>query len=765
MQAIDPKAMAAGAKNPHSSPASQAALESIMEYSPGFSSAQLPYDQKVPEFSKDDGSFFEKKLAMVSTLYRVCNRKGMAAETLQFMQARAKKSSGGSNTPQIMALWDAIGTANELNGFRSDPAGFVVQYGIEREFEIDGLTAINSLKEILSNKTGAIADNRELKLPSANDGNLMRSLAIRKEMAYAQFNRDKNQQRLDKELADIERARARPSMERKDKLIAQSWAKYENNIDQGRYTFFKNRQQALLDQSQALSDARTKILIKWLEAPLFIDTLEDYHEANPSDGIEFECAIGAAIQGINSCQSGNIKLQSWAQQTNIDKSSLLYRAIAQNQKEIINELKPYLSLAKEQKNHPYTEADFKEGMKTLTSGQKLADVYKKALSLESTNAKAKSETGTKAFGIALKAAPTGKLDVFIKTAGTAILQAFNPLFAKGANPATLSNAGHFLGEKYIQMILSTRALVAPSDAQALIKEQYQADVLRKQAKNAAPKPIAPLTTKEILKREAGFRRSQGKVLGEAWGNFQKNKPTDYALALKDMRLTLLVVLIEGVNLGRIMTFYHDDLRTQALIAASAISFTAGLVDLAGTPLKNALSAGADSVTFQKLKLLGGGLSTVAGAIGAGVDFSYSVKERKNGNVALEWLYFAKGAVGGSSALLTGVSTFTYAAPILRGVGQVAAADLAGALGARAGAVIATRIFFMSAGLWLTVGAFTIQLIIWKVTDDALEKWLDATPFGIKRNQPDAFQDSDEMKEALEAAIKEALNITLEKEVK
>ncbi|MBY0446237.1 MAG: hypothetical protein K2Q15_13615, partial [Burkholderiales bacterium] len=87
------------------------------------------------------------------------------------------------------------------------------------------------------------------------------------------------------------------------------------------------------------------------------------------------------------------------------------------------------------------------------------------------------------------------------------------------------------------------------------------------------------------------------------------------------------------------------------------------------------------------------------------------------------------------------------------------------LGARAGAVIATRIFFMSAGIWLTVGAFTIQLIIWKVTDDALEKWLDATPFGIKHNKPDAFQDSNVMKEALEAALKEALNITLKKEEK
>jgi hypothetical protein len=55
-----------------------------------------------------------------------------------------------------------------------------------------------------------------------------------------------------------------------------------------------------------------------------------------------------------------------------------------------------------------------------------------------------------------------------------------------------------------------------------------------------------------------------------------------------------------------------------------------------------------------------------------------------------------------------------------------------AVGARAAAIIGFRILGMAAGGWITVGAFGIQVIIWLVTPNALEDWLDHSAFGVKR---------------------------------
>ncbi|MFC7421596.1 T6SS effector BTH_I2691 family protein [Iodobacter arcticus] len=754
MQEIDPKAMAAGTKNPHSSPASQTALESIMEYSLGFSNAQLPYDQKMPIFSKRDGSYEKGQVTKVSTHYRVTSRKGVVAETLQFMQSRAKKSAGGSNTPHVMALWDAIGVAHELNGYRNNPAAYLALFTQEREFQLDAILSIETLKQSLALQRGEAIDREEDRqvvahttYPISNRG-ATQSVA-KQATLYPITNSDYARE------------------EAKKKSMARTWDKYENNIDQDAYNNFKKYQKELIESVESLADKRTQVLVRWLDAPLFIDTLEDFHGENPADGLAFESVFGGAIQGINSSESGKRKLKIWMDQIKIDKNSLFYRALAQNQKEIATELEHFLKFAKENKDKPYTEADFKEGMKSLTSWQKLFDVYKKALTVESNNAKALADAKikpnpnpkAKAFGIALHAVPKGNPGSWIKTGGDLFFRTFLPTFNQVADLTKSNRSGHYMGEKFIQMILGARALVDPVDVKALIKEQHNADVLRRKEIDSTSKNKREtgkkdrLTSKKAAAREAAFRANQGKNLGTAWETFQKSKPADHLLAIKDMRLTLAVCLIEGVNLTRLTAFYHDDFATQALISASALSLAAGIIDISATPIKNAV--GADSRSFQKMKLAGGAFSTAAGIIGAIVDVTYMHKNFQKENYFLGFLYLLKALSGGSSALLTGASTFTYAAPIiLRVTSNAALAEVTTFLGVRASAIIATRIFFMSVGLWLTVGAFGIQIIIWQVTDDALETWLNLTPFGRKKDDQGAYLDSEEMKHALDNAKKE-----------
>ena len=93
MQAIDPKAMAAGSSNAHGTTASKAAIEAVMEYHPGYQPAQLAYDPKTDTFSKEDGSYDKARVDKNYTRYPIHARRGKAEESLQFMQARARKAA------------------------------------------------------------------------------------------------------------------------------------------------------------------------------------------------------------------------------------------------------------------------------------------------------------------------------------------------------------------------------------------------------------------------------------------------------------------------------------------------------------------------------------------------------------------------------------------------------------------------------------------------------------------------------------------------
>lgn len=106
-----------------------------------------------------------------------------------------------------------------------------------------------------------------------------------------------------------------------------------------------------------------------------------------------------------------------------------------------------------------------------------------------------------------------------------------------------------------------------------------------------------------------------------------------------------------------------------------------------------------------------------------------------GRSSLYWLYMAKFGLGATNLTLIAATTFTYSAPLIgRLTGSPVAAGAARAVGARAATIIGGRILFMSAGLWLTIGTFAIQVFIWRFTDDDLQYWCDRCAFGNERDK-------------------------------
>ena len=114
------------------------------------------------------------------------------------------------------------------------------------------------------------------------------------------------------------------------------------------------------------------------------------------------------------------------------------------------------------------------------------------------------------------------------------------------------------------------------------------------------------------------------------------------------------------------------------------------------------------------------MSGAATGIVVMLDVMDAEKNFGQGKDIVGWLYTVKAFAGIANISLTAATTFTYAAPLIgRLTGSQVAAGAARAVGARAAAIIGVRILFMSAGAWLTVGAFGIQCFIWIITDDAL----------------------------------------------
>ncbi|WP_293931804.1 T6SS effector BTH_I2691 family protein [Iodobacter sp.] len=740
MQAIDPKAMAAGAKNPHSSPASQAALESIMEYSPGFSSAQLPYDQKVPEFSKDDGSFSEKKLAMVSTLYRVCSRKGATADTLQFMQVRAKKSAGGSNTPQIMALWDAIGTVNELNGFRSDPAGLMKQFTTERELELSTLSSIEGLKKALSNKAGSEAEAEARHFPGKRAGSLENypDLTRRKIAANVQFNDDHNQAKLNKELAAIEAERAKrdaPAKEAEDRRanseqsqhykklkMAHSWDKYSTKIDPNVFNTFNNNLESLLSKADALIEQRTTLLLKWLDAPLFIDTLEDFHPSNIKDGVQFEEVISHAILGMGTSKSGKAKIDAWIMEGKASvKSNLLWRAFALNQKEAIPEIDKLLLEAKAGSNIVLTPVAWASVVANI-KWNKIADLYKKAQTFENTNLRAAGSKG------AMKEAKLfGFLGIFATTGDRLLSHSFAAKMIDSV-----------VKEKVFQSLFLLRAGAHVDAVLDLVKEQALRENLDRKAM------LSRIQTAEVFANameDGGKLRPNAAVLQEKWSKLAENADVpgkDKRFnAAKDARLAMVVAMLEAFNLAKCSYSAKADSKSMITIAAGVASLASAATDVYANVVKGALEE--SSYTFQRLKFFGGMLSGIASLAGVATSWMDADKYGSAKKVNLYYLAMSNVIFGGLAGIFNLLSTLSYCGPWLaaaverQALQNAAKASVTKLAAAAAKRLLMYRAILMGLGLTFNIVALGIQLLIWQLTDNELQEWCEKCAFGLKRD--------------------------------
>jgi len=72
----------------------------------------------------------------------------------------------------------------------------------------------------------------------------------------------------------------------------------------------------------------------------------------------------------------------------------------------------------------------------------------------------------------------------------------------------------------------------------------------------------------------------------------------------------------------------------------------------------------------------------------------------------------------------------------------------------AGNLLLARLLGVAAGTWITLSLMSIQVAIFALDDNALEKWCKNSPFGLDASGSDAFKDPEKMSSSLESAIYE-----------
>jgi hypothetical protein len=776
MQTLHPAEMAKGAKHGHGTPALAAALEQVLEYSPSFRPTDLPYDTRAGTFSKEDGWFDAAQLAQMSTRYPWHLRQGQAETAVQAMLARGKRPDGGQNTPHLLALWDAIGIAHELNGFRNDPAGRLERYGQERSLEISASHSLSGLKLALDKRItdgwDAVAANTA-RTPDVQENSIRMQAVLRyakgepallgqplceldekfkagqiTEPSYkAQrsqviLQNSNNPAAMESEYAKIDQhrrelAQARNANKKGD--MARAWAKYQERLNKDSLDKFNALWALLRSQADTIIDRRTSALVKWLESSLFIDTLEDFHATSADDGVLFEDAIGDAIFGMGSSASGAAKIDEWVKQAKAGvKSNLIWRTVASNHHEGIAEVDAALQVAYGAPV-PLT-AQAWDRVASQVKWNKVFDLGKKSLTAYNTQAKAVNDA---AAGIKPLDSLRGLDKVFL-TVGGAWLRPFT---------WTLDTAN----ELALRTLLMVRSGADPLAAKALgawdaVNSGGERETLLRRLKN-----------QDYYLSAAA--KAQYEAHAQKWAALRSNAEVPDAKrqnynAARDARLALVVAVFEAFNLHKASAQAAKEPgseKVQAQLTAAKLATAAAAVDVLTNMVKGLAAAGDKAVSYQALKFGGGALSVVASGYGAALDWRDRGNAIEAGDYRMATLYGIRSIFQGTSSALTALTSLSYCSPLIESFGRKFGERLAGqALSWAAKRLLLARAALVFASLEVSIFLLAVSIVIWYFEDDALQKWCDRCAFGLKcKSLTDAYRSADMQLYKFGEALKEA----------
>lgn len=467
-----------------------------------------------------------------------------------------------------------------------------------------------------------------------------------------------------------------------------AWEKY------GKRLWPKSSYNAVLKSFEALGDVcdqknqeRAQDLMQWLNAPLLHDTLGFYDDQHFESGVAFAGQVGFCVHGLNSCNIGQEWLIRQVEQKDLKPSAMVFKAAMLNYKTATEAYvaKGGLSDALS----PYE--------KVQEAGKGISDVWSKVKDLAE-----KLETVAHVSGVS-----------------TAHLGGVNLLLLQLGHAGLARMPGGKLLDKQVLRAGVVHRLLSLSLGK----------IMNKDLAAAYPNPNA-FDAKSVAAAKAQ-RNQINKLLTAA---SKSNSMNGLRFGSVVAMLEMMNVMMKAGKLGEKPAQREAWELTAAALGLGAVmlELTGSVCEKIGESRNPALISGS-KVGVGALKLASGGLGTVAGIIGAVVDFDNATDDLKKNNgrlTALSFVYILRGTVSISGALVGAGIAIGASGPFLEWLLKRATSNfgrtlLQGALTASE-FVAAERIalLLLRGARLFTVAGIGLTVAIWLFSDNALESWCD-----------------------------------------
>lgn len=765
--------------NGHAIVATEKAIDSVIEYMPGFDPRLLALPDEKHPFSNAKGeyndSWLQHEVTRYPTYIRQASPDSASHALVKLMkQVGAKAQESGNNDsnhpPMMVALWDSIGNVHELNGFRGDPVSWLDLYVTkERALEIGALQGIDTAHAIVQSRTDneikrretivqqahsktalakpgaqtAIAAQRARALASASPSRAVQINAYYDDLDWIAANQlprsyQNSVARLGQstsagnanasvpytgeyrdQIMSAARAQvhAHPAKQERDRtsMMKENWSKYEARLKRQDVESFRARYKALQSAVFDLQELRCADVGKWLQAKLFLDALEDYQSTEIVDSIAFEIAITDALAGIGSTPVGQKILDSLVTQWDPLHPSSLIWRVF-----AMNQKDACIELGKIlQIALEKKEVPLEPMQSGSSDGAGVHTVFSAAAVIGKLNGYYGKLAKLALEADAKKISPLGKLfkRLEVDVFGMTVGDAIYRNFR-------INKISDFVGEKIIQTIFLQRAGISYNDSLNLVRQQAKLEAVSR--RETAQRL---LTARSLMRTDAPDHAPRPTLaLYDTWDQMKSTE--DGIKALRSSRIAVVAAFMEALNFYKILTLASDD-DTELKLAQSGTSMLSSLIMITMTPYYGVLK---NAVRSQSWKLVGGSLGSFGTFISAWIDRGKSTDSFSSQKSSIGFIYGVKAITNAGSGAALIIEATSTAAPLLKNLAKRhgSAVLIAGVetVSKRVIALAALRVVTILTGWEVVVLLLALQAIADWLTPDDLEKWCSECAFGI-----------------------------------
>ncbi len=525
-----------------------------------------------------------------------------------------------------LVLDDPIGIVQELNAWRNDAIEMNLPWlntidaqGLSNERKYVVAQALDDVKTAM--QAGYVekeVDKAAARLESAKYGHMRNT---------ARFGTGFENLEAQKTRYDPERMRSQAEA---DKEMA--FKKYKDMLDWDAKTKIQTDFSARDRKAQAEMDKREADHLAWLDNELLEHALDFYDRNQPVWGQALAAQIALCVHGMNGCTSGAAQLSSWWADTAIAKRNLVWRAMTRNQTDIEKETRIALARAQDQAAHVLTAENIVDVLGTTSAWfEKIADLF------------------TKADAAVEAAVAAGTCRWFEPRRLSLVLTLFSSLHQHlftmlPGNAVDRHLLGPMLG--FIHAGLG------------------------KATTNLRMRDLAAAGQTANSKRIAGQVDS---LIGRVRNSLATEFQTGGGGQFYQIRGGVIMAIIEGVILG-IKSFKKDEGEKERLEYKAAVLITSAAgIELAAISIQSVATRYAPTgvvgrgaaITLGGLRIIGGSLAAVGGAMLAFVDYEDGKKYWQKKYNILGSAYFARSFVSTGISGLAAVVSFSYSGPLLR----------------------------------------------------------------------------------------------------